>query len=88
MRHLNIKIRGFVQGVFFRLTAKQQADRLSITGFAMNMPDGSVYIEAEGEEVNLDKFLKICHVGSTMTRVENVEVFAGPLKNFKEFETY
>ncbi|MBU1000228.1 acylphosphatase [Patescibacteria group bacterium] len=61
--HLNIKIYGLVQGVFFRATAKEKADSLSITGFAKNMPDGSVFIEVEGEKKNLDKFVKWCHIG-------------------------
>ena len=88
MKHLNISIFGRVQGVFFWISAKEQADKLGLTGFAKNMPDGSVYIEAEGEKNNLDKFLKWCNRGPSMTRVEKVEVSEGPLENFKEFETY
>lgn len=88
MKHLNIRIYGFVQGVFFRLTAKKEADKLNVTGFVTNMPDGSVYIEAEGEEENLDKFVKHCHIGATMARVDRVEVFEEPLKNFTKFEVY
>jgi len=84
--HLNIKISGLVQGVFFRANAKEQADDLDIKGFAQNQPDGSVYIEAEGEKDNLEKFLHWCHTGSNMARVEKVEVSDGPLKDFKKFK--
>jgi len=86
MKHLNIKIYGLVQGVFFRANAKKQADKLNITGFARNEPDGSVYIEAEGEEHNLNKFLKWCNIGPSMANVEKVEASEDNLKNFKEFE--
>ena len=87
MKHLNIKIYGLVQGIFFRASAKEQADKLGITGFAKNMPDGSVYIEAEGEKNNLDKFIKWCNRGPILAQVEKVEVSEGSLKNFSEFTT-
>lgn len=60
-KHFNIVIFGRVQGIFFRATAKEQADKLNITGFARNEEDGSVYIEVEGAEEKLDKFLGWCH---------------------------
>ena len=85
IKHINIKIYGLVQGIFFRVTAKQQAAALGITGFARNESDGSVYIEAEGEKEKLDKFLKWCYLGPSMAEVEKVEVDESPLKNLKEF---
>lgn len=88
IKHLNIKVYGLVQGVFFRTMAKEQANSLKITGFAKNMPDGSVYIEAEGEESSLDKFVKWCHNGPSMARVEKVIVTEDELKNFSKFEVY
>ncbi|MBI2019541.1 acylphosphatase [Candidatus Daviesbacteria bacterium] len=88
IKHLNIKIFGLVQGVFFRTSAKDQADRLNIKGFAKNMPDGSVYIEAEGEKENLEKFVKWCNTGSSIAKVEKVEFFEASLKSFKKFDVF
>lgn len=88
MKHLNIKIYGLVQGVFFRTSAKEEADSLELTGFAKNMPDGSVYIEAEGEENNLNKFLKWCNTDPSMARVEKVIATEDKLKNFSQFAVY
>ncbi len=85
MKHLNIKIYGQVQGIFFRAGAKEQADKLGIVGFAQNQLDGSVYIEAEGKKKNLDEFLKWCHKGPSIAQVEKVGVKKTPLKNFKGF---
>lgn len=85
MKHLNIKIFGLVQGVFFRATAKEQSDKLNIKGFAKNLPDGSVYIEAEGEKEDLDRFIHWCHQGPSMAQVKKVETSEDPLKKFKEF---
>lgn len=86
-KHFNIYIYGLVQGVFFRSSAKEQADKLEISGFAKNMPDGSVYIEAEGEKNNLDKFTKWCNLGPMMAQVEKIKVIKDSPKNFKEFTT-
>ena len=88
IKHFNIKIYGLVQGAFFRVSAKEQADKLSLTGFAKNESDGSVYIEAEGEEKNLNKFIKWCNIGPEMAQVEKVVITETPLKNFSEFTIY
>lgn len=87
-KHFNINIYGLVQGVFFRARAKEEADNLKLTGFAKNMPDGSVYIEVEGENSKLNKFVKWCNRGPMMARVEKVEIFESPLKNFSQFEIH
>lgn len=84
---LKVKIFGWVQGVFFRVETKREADELELTGFARNEPDGSVYVEAEGEEKNLQKFLKWCQEGPEAARVEKMEPeFSDELKNYQEFE--
>ncbi len=85
-KHFNIVVYGLVQGIFFRAGAKEHADKLNISGFAKNMPDGSVYTEAEGEENNLDKFVKWCNSGPMLARIEKVEISEGSLENFKEFK--
>lgn len=87
-QHLNIKVYGLVQGVFFRATAKEQAEKFKITGFARNESDGSVYIETEGEKDNLDRFIKWCNVGPSMAAVEKVVVNEDKLKNFSDFQVY
>ena len=85
IKHLNIKVYGRVQGIFFRATAKEQTDRLGLTGFARNEPNGTVYIEAEGEESKLDQFLNWCKNGPPLAMVEKIETKEGQLKNFSEF---
>ena len=85
-RHLDIKIYGLVQGVFYRHSAKKEAEKLNIYGFARNEPDGSVYIEAEGEEEDLKKFLSWCRQGPSAAAVRKIEsAFSSELKNFPDF---
>ena len=85
-KHLNIKISGLVQGVLFRHSARREAEKLNIKGFARNEDDGTVYIEAEGEKENLKKFLDWCRNGPIFSRVEKVDFkFSSEIKNFTDF---
>jgi len=86
MKHFNIAIYGLVQGVFFRATTKAVADQLGIKGLVKNMPDGSVYVEAEGKPLPLEHFLDWCHEGPEKAKVEKVESSEGELKNYRNFE--
>jgi acylphosphatase len=86
MKHLNIRIYGNVQGVGFRYYAQENAEKLGLKGFTCNKEDGTVYIEAEGKEEDLEKFLDWCHKGPAFARVERVEFeYTGNLKNFEDF---
>lgn len=85
MKHLTIRVSGKVQGVFFRASTKEQADFFGVKGFVRNEVNGDVYIEAEGEEVRLQEFLKWCGQGPSRARVDNVNVEESDLKNFTDF---
>ena len=84
--HKNIQIKGSVQGVGFRFSARNAAYACQIKGFVKNMPDGDVYIEAEGPTYNLNKFLAWCHEGPASARIREVIVSDGPYKNFTNFD--
>ncbi len=71
---VSILITGRVQGVWFRASTKNEADRLGITGFVENLPDGVVYVEATGDPVKLDSFINWCHQGPELARVKEVTV--------------
>ena len=86
MKHLNIKIYGRVQDVGFRFGAKKKADELGIKGFIKNEPDGTVYIEAEGDGNVLDNFLEWCRKGPRFASVERVEVMEKDFKGYEKFE--
>ena len=73
-QHLNIKVYGLVQGVFFRKSAKDMADELAVPGWVRNEHDGSVSIMATGEKETLEKFIEWCKDGPPMSKVEKVEV--------------
>ena len=58
MKKIRMNVSGRVQGVGFRYTTKMLADQMGIYGSAMNEDDGSVTIEAMGEEDAVDVFVE------------------------------
>lgn len=86
MEHINITISGRVQGVWFRKYTQTQAIKLGIKGFVKNLPDGSVYAEAEAEQPILDRFITWCHVGSPLSSVKEVKWEQGEVQHFSAFE--
>lgn len=68
-----IKVIGRVQGVGFRYYTQKKALELNLKGFVRNKPDGSVYIEAEGPDKNVDEFVDWCHHGPEWARVDRLE---------------
>jgi acylphosphatase len=66
------RIEGRVQGVWFRESTRQQAERLGITGYAVNCPDGTVEVLACGDPDALTALADWLHMGPPMARVESV----------------
>jgi len=80
-----IHVRGRVQGVGFRWSAAKEARSRGITGYVKNLPDGSVYIEAEGSREQLDFFTEWCRRGPGFGNVESVNIDTLPPVNYSEF---
>jgi acylphosphatase len=64
----------------------QAAYKYHIMGFVQNMKDRTVYIEAEGEEPNLKKFIEWCRSGALGAKIEEIVVNETQVKNFTSFD--
>jgi len=86
VRHYNITVKGHVQSVSYRFATLAKAIKLGLTGYVKNLPNGDVYIEAEGNEEKINKLIEWCYVGPT--RAEVTEVFAeeSEVKEYRNFE--
>ena len=73
-------VRGRVQGVWFRASTRRQAERLALTGHALNLPDGRVEVLACGDEASLDALEAWLWRGPDLALVEDVssEIFSDP----------
>ena len=63
---------GWVQGVGFRYRARHAADLYGCTGWVRNEYDGSVSMEIQGEEENIDKVILAIEAGRYV-RIENMD---------------
>lgn len=86
MKHIEINIKGKVQGVSYRAATKAVADQLGVKGLIMNQADGSIFVVAEGDDVALEMFLDWCNEGPQYAEVTSVETIEGELKNYRNFE--
>jgi acylphosphatase len=73
MSSLHLRIEGRVQGVCYRMCAADAAQALGITGWVRNRPDGTVEIEAEGEEPSLREFATWCRRGPPHAHVTRAD---------------
>lgn len=80
-----VRITGRVQGVGFRYSAVNKAERLQINGFVRNMPDGSVYMEIEGPPGKIEQMLAWCYQGPGTAWVDKVQEYKEPPKGNKGF---
>lgn len=85
-KSVQIQVTGRVQNVGFRYATQQKATALGINGFVQNYADGSVYIEAEAEEIILNEFVLWCYKGPDWATVFNVNVNNQPIQHFVNFQ--
>jgi acylphosphatase len=84
-RLYKIQVTGRVQGVGFRHSARSNARFLGLKGFVKNLPNGDVYIEAEGNKDKLDEFVSWCRKGPGFGFVERVSFDIGDVRGFEGF---
>lgn len=75
---LRALVRGRTQGVGFRVFVVAQAQKLGLSGYVRNLPDGStVEVVAEGPQDRLDLLLAALREGPSMAHVGRVETSWG-----------
>jgi acylphosphatase len=80
-------IHGFVQGVFFRASTRDEAARLGVGGWVRNLPDGAVHALFEGEKEKVEEIIGWCHKGPSGARVSKVDIFWETYKGeYKHFD--
>ena len=74
MRRVHLTASGLVQSVFFRASTRDEARRLTLTGWIRNTADGAVTAEVQGEAADVELFVAFCRRGPGHARVDSVEI--------------
>ncbi len=83
----HVFVSGRVQGVFFRVETRREANRRNVSGWVRNLPDRRVEAVFEGEKDDVEKLIEFCRRGPPGARVNHVEVrwerYIGEFKGFR-----
>lgn len=85
MPTFHIIVKGKVQGVFYRASAKQKARELALGGWIKNTVEGNVEVMVTGEQQKIESFIQWCHKGPEEAIVTHVEVLQAPDQSFDSF---
>ena len=81
-------VAGKVQGVWFRASTQKEAEKLGITGWARNLPDGRVEVMACGDKSKIEKLYEWLKHGPRLANVTDLSYEELPWKEHKGFETF
>jgi acylphosphatase len=70
----HVFISGLVQGVFFRASTREQAQRIGVSGWVRNLPDDRVEAVFEGTRTTVQQMVDWCHQGPPSAQVDHVDV--------------
>ena len=83
----HILVTGVVQGVGFRYFVVTHARNMGLTGWARNLPNGDVEIEAAGERGMVDELIKKIRIGPVAAHVASVNCeWLEDEKTYRDFE--
>ena len=70
----HVIISGRVQGVFFRVETQRAAERIGVSGWVRNLPNGNVEALFEGPREQVDRAIQWSRKGSPAASVSDVQV--------------
>jgi len=85
-KSVRLYITGTVQGVFFRMFIKENAERYDVKGFVRNLEDGRVEVFLEGNADNVNKMIELCKKGPKHSQIRNVEIKPERFQDFRNFK--
>jgi acylphosphatase len=72
VKRASVRVRGLVQGVYFRVETEARARSLGVAGWVRNAPDGSVEAVFEGDPERVASLVEWCRQGPAGARVDAV----------------
>jgi acylphosphatase len=84
--HKRLVIVGRVQGVYYRVSTQQEAEKLGVRGWVKNRPDGAVEMELHGSPGSVAALIAWCQHGPPGARVEQLESSDCPAALYPDFQ--
>jgi len=85
-KSVRLYINGTVQGVFFRMFVKENAERYNVKGFVRNLEDGRIEVFLEGDSNDVNKMIELCRKGPKHAQIKNVEIKEERFQDLKDFK--
>ena len=85
MKTVHIVIKGKVQGVFFRASAREEGERLGLVGWVKNTRQGDVEALVTGSNEAVAQFIDWCQKGPSRAHVSEVVTAEKDLETFPSF---
>jgi len=73
-KRAHVFIKGEVQGVFYRVWVRTQAEGLGLTGWIKNLTDGRVEAVFEGSKDKVEEIISKCKIGPSVAGVKQVDI--------------
>ena len=73
MYQAQLIISGKVQGVFYRASCQEVAQRLGLAGWARNLSTGQVEVLAQGEKEKIEKLIEWCKKGPPGAKIAKID---------------
>ncbi|MGF1723788.1 acylphosphatase [Photobacterium nomapromontoriensis] len=83
---VKVSVSGIVQGVGFRFHTAHEGLRCGLTGYAKNLPDGTVEVMACGHEEHVAQLLRWLEKGPNTSRVDSINVLEVNWRHIDGFE--
>lgn len=85
-KSIRLYISGLVQGIFFRVFVKENAERYNVKGFVRNLEDGRIEIFLEGKTADVEKMIELCKKGPKNSKIDKIEEKEEKFQDFKTFK--
>ena len=85
MKRVRILISGRVQGVFYRVSAREKAIALELSGWVRNLENGMVMVEAQGQPEKVEELIHWCRKGPEQAEVTEIESSFIPIRDENRF---
>jgi acylphosphatase len=81
-----VVVHGNVQGVFFRDSARREADSRGVAGWVTNRPDGAVEAVFEGDPDDVAALVEFCRRGPRSADVRDLDVTSEDPEGLTDFQ--